>query len=87
VRITVPSTTQVTDIVGKVRKRLTDGEKEGIHLKVVSEKLDDDWLYIVVVPSRPGVRASEYANYMSKIERELRAGGDDHVLLVPALQD
>jgi hypothetical protein len=83
----MPSTTQVTDIVDKVRKRLHDGEKEGIHLKVISEKLDDDWLYIVVVPSKPGVRASEYANYMSKIERELRAAGDDHVLLVPALQD
>jgi hypothetical protein len=83
----MPSTTQVTDIVDKVRKRLDDGAKEGIHLKVVSEKLDDDWLYIVVVPSKPGVRASEYANYMSKIERELRAAGDDHVLLVPALQD
>jgi len=83
----MPSTAQVTDIVDKVRKRLDDGEKEGIHLKVVSEKLDDDWLYIVVVPSKPGVRASEYANYMSKIERELRAAGDDHVLLVPALQD
>jgi hypothetical protein len=83
----MPSTAQVTNIVDKVRQRLGDGEKEGIHLKVVGEKLDDDWLYIVVVPSKPGVRASEYANYMSKIERELRASGDDHVLLVPALQD
>lgn len=54
---------------------------------VTGSKLDEDWLYIVVVPSRPGVRASEYANYMSKIERELRAAGDDHVLLVPALED
>jgi len=41
----------------------------------------------VVVPSNPGVLASEYANFMSKIERELRAAGDDHVLLVPALED
>jgi hypothetical protein len=81
------TTTQVTDIVQKVRNRLGDGEKEGIHLKVVSEKLDDDWLFIVVVPSKPGVRASEYANFMSKIDRELRAAGDDQVLLVPALQD
>ena len=83
----MPTTTQVTDIVQKVRDRLGDGEKEGVHLKVVNEKLDDDWLYIVVVPSKPGVRASEYANFMSKIERELRAAGDDHVLLVPALDD
>jgi hypothetical protein len=83
----MPTTTQVTEIVQKVRDRLGDGEKEGIHLKVVSEKLDDDWLYIVVVPPKPGVRAFEYANFMSKIERELRAAGDDHLLLVPALED
>jgi hypothetical protein len=78
---------QTSAIVDKVRMRLADGEREGIHLKVTGEKLDDDWLYIVVVPSKPGVRASEYANFMSKIERELRADGHENVLLVPALDD
>jgi hypothetical protein len=52
-----------------------------------SEKLDDDWPYIVVVPASPGVRASEYVNFMSKVERELRLQGDDKVLLEPAPQD
>lgn len=84
----MPATQQeVTDIVYKVKKRLADAEQDGIHLKVTGEKLDDEWLYIVVVPSKPGVRASEYANFMSKIERELRAAGDDNVLLVPALDE
>ena len=83
----MPTTQKVTDIVNKVKQRLVDGEQEGIHLKVTGHKLDDDWLYIVVVPSKPGVRASEYANYMSKVERELRTAGDDNVLLVPALED
>lgn len=83
----MPTTQQISDIVEKVRKRLAEGEQQGIHLKVVSEKLDDDWLYIVVVPSKPGVRASDYANFMSKIERDLRAQGEDQVLLVPALDD
>jgi hypothetical protein len=78
---------QTSAIVDKARRRLADGEREGIHLKVTGDKLDDDWLYIVVVPSKPGVRASEYANFMSKIERELRADGHDNVLLVPALDD
>lgn len=83
----MPTTQQIPDIVDKVRKRLAEGEQQGIHLKVVNQKLDDDWLYIVVVPSKPGVRASEYANFMSRIERELRAQGDDQILLVPALED
>ncbi len=83
----MPTTQQITDIVEKVRKRLAEGEREGVNLKVVGERFDDDWLSIVVVPSKAGVRASEYANFMSKIERELRAQGDDNVLLVPALED
>jgi hypothetical protein len=84
----MPSTQQeATDIVTKVSRRLADPERDGIYLNVSGHKLDDDWLYIVVVPSQPGVRASEYANYMSKIERELRAAGDDNVLLVPALEE
>jgi hypothetical protein len=84
----MPTTQQeVTDIVNKVKNRLADAERDGIYLKVTGEKLDDDWLYIVVVPSRSGVRASEYANYMSKVERELREQGADNVLLVPALED
>jgi hypothetical protein len=84
----MPTATQTATIVQKVERRLARAEKdEGIALKVHGHKLDDDWLYIVVVPSKPGVRASEYANFMSKIERELRSGGDDNVLLVPALED
>jgi len=83
----MPTTQQVTDIVAKVKKRLAEAEQDGIYLKVTGEKLDDDWLYITVVPSKSGVRASEHASFMSKIERELREQGDENVLLVPALND
>jgi hypothetical protein len=83
----MPTTQQVTEIVSKVKHRLAQAERDGIYLKVTGEKLDDDWLYVVVVPSRPGVRASDHASFMSKVERELRAEGDDNVLLVPALTD
>ncbi|MBI4578102.1 MAG: hypothetical protein HY718_00275 [Planctomycetes bacterium] len=83
----MPTTQQVQEIVDKVRTRLADAEREGVHLKVAGERLEDDWLYIVVVPTRPGVRASEHARLMSQIERELRQQGDDNVLLVPALDD
>ena len=84
----LPTTQQeATDIVNKVKQRLAAAEQQGIYLTVTGDKLDGDWLYIVVVPSKPGVRASDYANYMSKVERELRAAGDDNVVLVPALED
>lgn len=83
----MPTTQEIAGIVDKVRDRLAAAEGEGIHLKVAGEKLDDDWLYVVVVPSRPGVRASDHADLMARIERGLRADGDANVLLVPALQD
>ena len=83
----MPTTQQVQEIVDKVRRRLTDAEREGVYLTVTEERLEDDWLYIVVVPTRPGVRASDHARLMSQIERDLRQQGDDNVLLVPALED
>jgi hypothetical protein len=82
----MPTTQQLSEIVEKVRHRLADAENEGVHLKVAGEKLDDDWLYVVVVPTKPGVRASDHARLMSQIERELREQGHDRVLLVPALE-
>jgi hypothetical protein len=83
----MPTTQRLSDIVQKVQKRLADAEGEGVHLKVANSKLDDDWLYIVVIPSKSGVRASDHADLMSRIERELREQGEDKVLLVPALED
>ena len=83
----MPSAEQVSEIVEKVKHRLAEAEQDGIYLKVSGEKLDDGWLYIVVVPSRSGIRASDHASFMSKVERELRAAGDDNVLLVPVLTD
>jgi hypothetical protein len=70
-----------------VRDQLKAAEADGIYLKVSSEKLDDDWLYIEVIPAKPGVRASDHAGLMAQIERNLRADGIDRVLLLPALEE
>ncbi|HET6251533.1 MAG TPA: hypothetical protein VFE47_27865 [Tepidisphaeraceae bacterium] len=77
----------MSDIIQKVQDQLTAAEADGIHLKISNERLDDDWLYIEVIPAKPGVRASDHAGLMSKIERKLRADGIDQVLLVPALDE
>ena len=83
----MPTTRQISDIVKKVKARLADAESAGVHLKVANSKLDDDWLYIVVVPTKAGERASDHARLMSRIEKDLRKQGDDQVLLVPALDE
>jgi hypothetical protein len=83
----MPTDTQQNEIVERVKVRLKHAEAEGVYLKVSGYKLDDDWLYIVVEPARDGVRASDHANLMSEIEKELRKDDIDQVLLVPALRD
>lgn len=83
----MPTQAEVPGIVAEVRKRLADVEKQGVHLQVMSDRLDDDWLYVVVAPSRPGERALDHANYMSQIERDLRQKGIGNVLLIPVLED
>ena len=83
----MPAIQDVDQIMKKVEARLAEEEANGIPLKVASRKLDDDWLYVEIVPKQPGVRASDYARLMAQIERELRAQGDDQVLLLPAMED
>jgi hypothetical protein len=83
----MPTVQQIDPILEKVEPLLKQAQTHAVHLKVSDSKLDDDWLYVVVVPSRPGVRASDHAQVMSQIERQLRAEGDKRVLLIPALED
>ena len=83
----MPTQAQVPRIIKEVQQRLADAARGGVDLKVAGEKLEDDWLYVVVTPAKPGVRASDHARLMSDIERELRQQGNDHVLLVPTLED
>lgn len=83
----MPTAAQVPEIVSEVRRRLADAAREGVDLQVTGEKLEDDWLYVVVAPTQPGVRASDHARLMSRIEQELRQGGKDQVLLVPVLEE
>lgn len=86
-KIVVLATERIEKIKEKVRKHLVAAERDGIYLTLDGHKQDDEWLYIVVLPNRPGVRASDHARTMAQIERDLRAQGDDKVLLVPALEE
>ena len=83
----MPTQQEVPKIVAQVQERLAEAAQRGVHLQVSGERLEDDWLYIVITPERPGVRASDHARLMSQIERGLREGGTNQVLLVPAVED
>jgi len=81
----MPTANDVPRIVQEVQASLA--ALPGQPLRVSDQRLDDSWLYIVVVPARAGVSALDHATEMSRIERELRRAGDDEVLLVPAIED
>lgn len=83
----MPTQSEIPEIVAEVSQRLAEASQQGIHLEVISNKLEDDWLYVVIAPSQPGVRALDHAQTMSRIERELRQKGKNRVLLVPTLEE
>jgi hypothetical protein len=41
----------------------------------------------MVMPAEPGIRASDHADSLAAIEKELRAEDIEHVLLLPAVPD
>ena len=56
-------------------------------LKVSQEYLQqEEWLYLIVVPAKEGIRAYEYAKALTDVEEKLRREEHvDNVLLVPSL--
>lgn len=77
----MPTQQQVEPIIAQIRDLIVAA---GMPLGVAGGRLDDTWL-TVIITSQQGIRASDYANFMSEIERELRRRGYDEVVLVPAL--
>lgn len=83
----MPSQAQVSEVVDAVKARLEQVAKSGVRLKVSGERLEDDWLYVVITPDQPGISASDHARLLSKIEKELREQGYANILLVPAIDE
>lgn len=80
----------IDDLRQDIQRRLDARKgKLGFALKVSDESLQEaEWLYFVVIPDGSGVRAYDYAHALTEVEDEMRkAGGDRHILLVPALPD
>ena len=81
---------QVPAVINNVRERLDAAARKGdVHLKVLESdsRLEDDWLYVLVVPEDVQIRASEHANLMAKVEKALREDGIENVLLVPMIDE
>ncbi|HZL34176.1 MAG TPA: hypothetical protein VFC78_02630 [Tepidisphaeraceae bacterium] len=83
----MPAKVDIPNIVARVRNLLSEAESENVHLHLSGQRFEDDWLYLVVEPTKPGERASKHAHFMTRVERTLRDEGYDQVLLVPAVPE
>ena len=83
----MPAEVDIPKIVALVRKLLSEAEPDNVHLHLTGQRFEDDWLYLVVEPTKPGERASKHAHFMTRAERTLRDEGYDQVLLVPAVPE
>lgn len=77
----------IPEILERIKNRLKEFTHVPLSVQDREYKLDEDWLYVAVRPSKPGVRGSDYADALGQIERELHADDIDHVLLVPTIDD
>jgi hypothetical protein len=86
-RAAVPN---VAELVKEVQSLLdAKCKRRGFRLEVPPDgcRIDGDWINIVVTPTKAGIRAYDYVEILSEVEKELRARGQEHVLLVPARVD
>lgn len=73
-----------------VQERLTKCSRRltgyGLQVKRGATRQEDEWWYVVVVPDKDGVRATQYAELLAEVEEELEAQApQEKILLVPAL--
>lgn len=88
--MTLLTDNQIQEIVADIQGRLNARKASGgpaLHVPQDGYRQDDDWLVVVVAPEEPGIRAYDYVQVLSDVERGLKESGKDHVLLVPAMAD
>jgi hypothetical protein len=81
---------EITKLCGLVQEMLDQYVSQSrlpFTLKVSKDVLQqDEWVYLIVVPDKEGVRAYDYVNALTDVEKKLREDKhEENVLLVPAL--
>lgn len=82
---------ELTEVLELVRKYLKPHQPDpsDYQLEVIPDAVrrEDDWLYVVVQPSRDGVRSNDYSSRLVEAELDLQEREGRKVLLVPALPE
>ena len=77
--------TQLHDLKKETQLLLdTECRDRDFKLKVSAEIQEDDWVYLVVEPTRTGVHSEDYVQIARTVESKLEEKFGGKVLLVPA---
>ena len=81
---------EVNQILKQVQAHL-DAKRDATGIALAVPKggyhADDGWLTIIVSPAAKGIRAYDYVEALSDVEKELREEGLEQIVLVPAMAD
>ncbi len=74
-------------IVALAQKYLEPHQAPDYRMEVEADSIqqDDDWYYVVVIPSRYDIRSYDYSARLAEAELDLQEKEQLNVLLVPAL--
>lgn len=79
------STNGRSEIAHRIQTALDVSPPGPYRVSVVEDAIrrEDDWWYVPVTPDRAGVRAHEYAEFLTEVENDLRDRVGLKVLLIP----
>jgi hypothetical protein len=59
----------------------------GLHVVEELTRTEDNWTYVIVQPTLPGIRAYDYAELLERVEQQIRKQESANVLVLPASGD
>jgi hypothetical protein len=81
-------TTTIERSIDELLKKSDLGRSFDLHVVPGASREEDEWIYVVVAPKRPGIRAYEFAELLAGIEKQVRElNHKDEILLVPSRID
>ena len=80
---------RIARMIAKLRELLRKQSGNGVPLVIADDGYVEEggWVYLILTPAKPGVRAYEYVERLNELECELRKEVDGNILLVPAAPD
>ncbi|MCH7812567.1 MAG: hypothetical protein IID40_00970 [Planctomycetes bacterium] len=87
--MSIQTPTPIAEMIDKLRALLAAPSRQGVQLGIADDGYVEEggWVYLIVTPSSPGIRAHEYVHRLGEIEQELRKEVGQQVLVVPAAPD